>query len=102
MEFEYSEQTTEEISCREGQMVDVYDRQDPEWWLVGTEDGRYGLIPASYLSQSSRPQSPSHQDTPTIVMPESDIPEEKTMVKALSGKELSLLAALQVCPLYNN
>jgi actin cytoskeleton-regulatory complex protein SLA1 len=57
--YDYSRQTDEEVSFTEDAVLDVYDRSDPDWTLVGV-NGEYGFAPANYIDVSgSAPKSPS-------------------------------------------
>lgn len=49
--YDYDRQTSEEITFREASRITIYDKEDPDWYLVscGTE---YGFAPSNYLEES--------------------------------------------------
>jgi hypothetical protein len=49
--YEYTQQTEEELSFQEEDLLDVYDKSDPDWALVGL-NGQYGYAPANYIEKA--------------------------------------------------
>lgn len=48
--FPYEAQTAEEISFQEGEVLFIYEKDDPSWWLArGT--GKIGIIPSNYIEE---------------------------------------------------
>lgn len=124
LEYDYHAQTDEEVSVREGEVVDILDQSLGDWWVAlvsTTTPPLYGLLPANYLVQVTDAQADTSR-MHTIVATDDDdltpIPTtiggattptattttttttapaaDKAMVKSFSGKELGLFQALQV------
>ncbi|KAF9585512.1 Intersectin 1 (SH3 domain protein) [Lunasporangiospora selenospora] len=49
--FSYAGQGQEEISVERGDIVEVLEKPDPQWWRVQTEAGAIGMLPSSYLEE---------------------------------------------------
>ena len=47
--YDYEAQTEEEASFTEDAVLEVYDRDDPDWYLVRYGDAAYGFAPSNYL-----------------------------------------------------
>ena len=47
--YDYEAQTEEEASFAEDAVLEVYDRDDPDWYLVRYGDAAYGFAPSNYL-----------------------------------------------------
>lgn len=51
--YAYTASSSLEVSLTEGQIVNVMSKQDldgnSEWWLVSTDRGQQGYVPANYL-----------------------------------------------------
>lgn len=57
--YDYDRQTSEEVSFTEGVPVEIYDKDDPDWFLVGTGE-QYGFAPSNYLEEgAAKSQSPA-------------------------------------------
>ena len=52
--FDYTANEQNELNLKEGESVYVMSRVEEEWWLVRSEAGVYGLVPVSYLEESSK------------------------------------------------
>ncbi|KSA01196.1 uncharacterized protein AC631_03075, partial [Debaryomyces fabryi] len=69
--YDYDKQTEEEISFREGDRFNVFDMNDPDWFLVGDAQTNqlFGYVPANYLEvgdqQLQQQQIPAQLQTPT-------------------------------------
>ncbi|KJY01980.1 cytoskeleton assembly control protein sla1 [Zymoseptoria brevis] len=69
--YDYTKQTDEELSFKEGASLDVYDESDPDWTLVGY-GGEYGFAPAIYIEPAppvTAAESPSLHDSAPPPMP---------------------------------
>jgi hypothetical protein len=52
--YDYTAQTEEELSFAADLAIDIFDKDDPDWYLVrlketGTDQGHYGFVPSNYL-----------------------------------------------------
>lgn len=48
--YDYDPQIdAEEMNLVEGQIVNVYFQEDPDWWICGDGDKNFGLVPSSYV-----------------------------------------------------
>ncbi|CCG81681.1 putative Cytoskeleton assembly control protein Sla1 [Taphrina deformans PYCC 5710] len=57
--YDYDRQTSEEVSFVEGAHVSIYDKEDPDWFLVGA-GGQFGFAPSNYLEETGAvSQSPA-------------------------------------------
>ncbi|KAF2859688.1 hypothetical protein K470DRAFT_282561 [Piedraia hortae CBS 480.64] len=52
--YDYAQQTDEELSFQEEDLLDVYDDSDTDWTLVGA-GGHYGFAPAIYIEVTGAP-----------------------------------------------
>lgn len=72
--YDYDRQTSEEVSFQEGSQVDIYDKDDPDWFLVGVH-GQYGFAPSNYLEEggvvAQSPAVVAQQQAPGALRPES-------------------------------
>uniref|UniRef100_A0A183IA37 SH3 domain-containing protein n=1 Tax=Soboliphyme baturini TaxID=241478 RepID=A0A183IA37_9BILA len=54
VDFDFSASGPNEVTVHAQELVAVHSKQDlegnPDWWLVETEDGDIGYVPANYLS----------------------------------------------------
>ncbi|XP_064631075.1 SH3 and PX domain-containing protein 2A-like isoform X2 [Lineus longissimus] len=48
---DYKKEAAKEVNLREGQMVEVIEKNEMGWWLVSVEDSQ-GWVPSSYLERS--------------------------------------------------
>ncbi|KAI1495466.1 hypothetical protein F5X99DRAFT_403453 [Biscogniauxia marginata] len=64
--YEYTRQTDEELSFPEDARLQVFDKSDPDWILVGFES-EYGFVPANYIDMDDAPveQESAPEPTPT-------------------------------------
>lgn len=46
--YDYEAASADEASLREGDLLEVVDTTDPDWWLIA-RDGRCLLVPATYV-----------------------------------------------------
>ncbi|BFZ53647.1 cytoskeletal protein binding protein [Savitreella phatthalungensis] len=69
--YDYDRQTTEEITLTEGASIDVYDKEDSDWFLVGS-NGQYGFAPSNYLEESSTSGAPNAAGSAAIPTPVSN------------------------------
>ncbi|ORX52418.1 hypothetical protein DM01DRAFT_1384111 [Hesseltinella vesiculosa] len=67
-EFDYDAQQEEELSIIEGQEMWVYERDDPDWFLVKLDTGDLGLVPSNYVQDidedAPAPAAPAVDPTP--------------------------------------
>jgi hypothetical protein len=59
-QYDYTAQQEEEVSFVEGDTMVLYDKDDPDWYLVKLENGEIGLAPSNYVEEvnvESRPFS---------------------------------------------
>lgn len=50
-EFAYSAQNEGELTVARGDIMDVLEQPDPQWWRVQTSSGLIGMLPSSYLQE---------------------------------------------------
>lgn len=68
--YDYSKQTEEELSFKEGDLFDIFDLNDPDWLLVGDlTQTQYGFIPSNYIEfvDSSQPANDAPANPPAPV-----------------------------------
>jgi hypothetical protein len=51
--YDYEAQQEEEVTFAEGDTMVLYDKDDPDWYLVKLENGEIGLAPSNYLEEVS-------------------------------------------------
>lgn len=49
--YDYEAQQEEEVTFAEGDTMVLYDKDDPDWYLVKLENGEIGLAPSNYLEE---------------------------------------------------
>ena len=49
--YHYKAQGIEELALREGEVVEVLDREDDLWWYGRAKDGRTGMFPLTYVEK---------------------------------------------------
>lgn len=49
--YDYDAQQEEEVTFGEGDTMVLYDKDDPDWYLVKLENGEIGLAPSNYLEE---------------------------------------------------
>ena len=48
--YDFVAEESEELSLKKGDVVEVLDKEDPNWWLVKEQTGeRQGLVPSNYI-----------------------------------------------------
>lgn len=50
MLYDYTPEHVEDLMVDEGARVQIYDRSDPDWFIVGW-NGKFGVVPATYLQE---------------------------------------------------
>jgi hypothetical protein len=50
-QYDYEAQQEEEVSFAEGDTMVLYDKDDPDWYLVKLENGEIGLAPSNYVEE---------------------------------------------------
>ncbi|KAG2189202.1 hypothetical protein INT44_004344, partial [Umbelopsis vinacea] len=55
-QFDYDAQQEEEVSFKENDTMILYDKDDPDWYLVKLENGDIGLAPSNYVEETSSDQ----------------------------------------------
>lgn len=88
--YDYPGEHEEEVELREGERVSVFDRADRDWWIVGTQNGAYGVVPASYLEdedavvngtgagyqEQGQAAQEQEQYVSNVPVPSSEVPEK--------------------------
>ncbi|QDS68033.1 hypothetical protein FKW77_009593 [Venturia effusa] len=90
--YDYTRQTDEELSFAEDEALEVYDKTDPDWTLVGSK-GEFGFAPANYIELAEaapptpkRPQPAQHeQEEPGPPTPSSSPSPVNSPAAALAG-----------------
>lgn len=70
--YDFSAKTTEELSFRENDELQILGKvdNDPEWWVGRDREGRIGLIPRIYTEVMETPQAqPIKNPTPSAPVP---------------------------------
>jgi hypothetical protein len=57
--FAYSAQNEGELSVEQGDIVQVLEKPDPQWWRARTSGGSIGMLPATYLEEYIESQIPA-------------------------------------------
>lgn len=57
--FAYSAQNEGELSVEQGDIVQVLEKPDPQWWRARTSGGSIGMLPATYLEEYIEGQIPA-------------------------------------------
>ncbi|KAI1290690.1 actin organization and endocytosis protein, partial [Mortierella claussenii] len=57
--FAYTMQNEGEMTIERGEIVDVLEKPDPQWWRVQNPSGMTGMLPATYLEEYIEGQLPA-------------------------------------------
>ena len=102
--YDYSQQTDEELSVKEEEILQVYDTTDPDWTLAGLRGG-YGFVPAIYIEKAAasapaRAAAPAPAPPPMPPRPsteedgpipgEADYPSPSSPARSASGPAAAL------------
>ncbi|KAG0347724.1 actin organization and endocytosis protein [Podila minutissima] len=91
-EFAYSAQNEGELTVARGDIMDVLEQPDPQWWRVQTSSGSIGMLPASYLQEYEEGQ-------PDLVDPVDEPIGQANVLYSYAGQtadELSVEAGVTV------
>ncbi|CAM0140066.1 cytoskeletal protein binding protein [Umbelopsis sp. WA50703] len=81
--YDYEAQQEEEVTFAEGDTMVLYDKDDPDWYLVKLENGEIGLAPSNYLEEAANEQvTHSHDHAATG---EAEIQPPVSVFSALSN-----------------
>lgn len=51
--YDYTSQSTEELSFKENEVLTLYEKEDADWFVVENSKGDFGLVPGNYVQQES-------------------------------------------------
>ncbi|XP_071238377.1 intersectin-2-like [Salvelinus alpinus] len=74
--YDYKAANEEEMSFSKGQMISVFDKNDPDWWK-GEVNGITGLVPTNYVKMTTADSDPSQQWCADLNSLESMSPQER-------------------------
>ena len=57
--YDYDANDGEELSFREGDRLEVTDKESDDWWMAKNTSGSTGLIPSNYVKETSAPSKSS-------------------------------------------
>ena len=52
--YEYEPTRPDELHINEGDVIDIFRNDDPEWWFGGLVDGSQGYFPSNYVTEIKR------------------------------------------------
>lgn len=58
--YDYKAANEDEMSFSKGQLISVFDKNDPDWWK-GEVNGVTGLFPTNYVKMTTADTDPSQQ-----------------------------------------
>lgn len=58
--YDYTAANGEEMSFSKGQLINVLDKSNPDWWK-GESNGVTGLFPTNYVQMTTADVDPSQQ-----------------------------------------
>ena len=76
--FDHDAGGDDELSLREGELVEVLDQEDNHWWK-GSLNGKVGFFPSNYVKLEKNPIStpkPEPQRAPVSIPPSREEPGE--------------------------
>ncbi|XP_042181126.1 intersectin-2b [Oncorhynchus tshawytscha] len=74
--YDYKAANEDEMSFSKGQMINVFDKNDPNWWK-GEVNGITGLFPTNYVKMTTVDSDPSQQWCADLNSLESMSPQER-------------------------
>uniref|UniRef100_A0A8C7FE72 Intersectin 2 n=1 Tax=Oncorhynchus kisutch TaxID=8019 RepID=A0A8C7FE72_ONCKI len=74
--YDYKAANEDEMSFSKGQMISVFDKNDPDWWK-GEVNGITGLFPTNYVQMTTVDSDPSQQWCADLNSLESMSPQER-------------------------
>ena len=67
MLYDYDANTEDELSASTGQVLELYDDKDADWWLVrDTASNRSGLIPGNYVEREQVKKEAAKKPPPMV------------------------------------
>ncbi|KAG2232688.1 hypothetical protein INT48_006867, partial [Thamnidium elegans] len=76
--YDYQSRSAEELSFKEDELLTLYEKDDPDWFVVENSKGVIGIVPSNYVEETV---------SETVI--------EKTIEKQTSGKFLLLLLLIK-------
>ncbi|TPX48253.1 hypothetical protein SeLEV6574_g02148 [Synchytrium endobioticum] len=93
--YQYEARTDDEISFPDGASIDIYERNDPEWWLARYHDD-VGLIPAVYVSEDGNPEPEDEYGVdPDHVVPEDENQPRADRLQEAAAQKAAFLSAIE-------
>ena len=77
MLFAYAAQNEGELSVQRGDIVEVMEKPDPQWWRAQSADGQIGVLPATYLEEFIEGQTPLVGKLSSVFIPHIFILEKR-------------------------
>ncbi|KAI9472028.1 MAG: hypothetical protein EXX96DRAFT_653204 [Benjaminiella poitrasii] len=92
--YDYEARSPEELSFKENDTFGLYERDDPDWFVVETSDGKIGLVPGNYVKieenkgtvQPSIPTQPIQQQQQQQQQPMQQQPQQKSVAASENKK----------------
>lgn len=64
--YDYSAQSEEELTLKEDEVYTLYEKDDPDWFIIEKANGDIGLAPSNYVEETSAtPETKKVDSTPT-------------------------------------
>lgn len=62
--YEYASQSAEELSFKEDEQLTLYEKDDPDWFVVENAQGEFGLAPSNYVEEQANIKTPLKTHAP--------------------------------------
>eukprot|EP00833_Pecoramyces_ruminatium_P005818 jgi/Orpsp1_1/1179850/evm.model.c7180000071063.1 len=96
--YSYESQNNEELTINEDEPLEIFEKDDEDWWLVKGANGLLGFVPATYVEDNEEigESNPNNQEDESneIVEEEEDNSTQKHM-KEISEQALESLNAFK-------
>jgi len=52
--YSYESQNNEELTINEDEPLEIFEKDDEDWWLVKNANGQLGFVPATYVEEVNK------------------------------------------------
>jgi len=87
--YSYESQNEEELTMNEDEQLEIFEKDDEDWWLVKGTSGLLGFVPATYIEESGEAGDISPQDSGYNLNEEPEAEVEEEEVQPQHSKEIS-------------
>jgi len=91
--YSYESQNNEELTINEDEPLEIFEKDDEDWWLVKNANGQLGFVPATYVEENGEVGDIAQGDVNESV--EDVSPEVQSHMKEISEQAMDALNAFK-------